>query len=56
MTTEMLREKTLPSILSRYSAYEIYNVDESGLLYQCLPNKTFTLPAEKASRGRKHQS
>ena len=56
VTPEMLREwkeKTLPSILSRYSASEIYNVDESRLFYQCLPNKTFTLPAEKASRGKK---
>ena len=26
-------------------------MDESGLFYQCLPNKTFTLPAEKASRS-----
>ena len=56
VTPEMLREwkeKTLQSILSRYSASEIYNVDESGLFYQCLPNKPFTLPAEKASRGKK---
>ena len=56
VTPEMLsdwKNKTLPDILSRYSASEIYNVDESGLFYQCLPNNTFTLPAEKASRGMK---
>ena len=47
------REKRLPDILAHYNACDIYNVDESGLFYQCLPNKTFTLPAEKASRGMK---
>ena len=54
VTPEMLndwKKKKLPSILSRYDASDIYNVDESGLFYQCLPNKTFTLPAERASRG-----
>ena len=53
MTTEMChwKEKTLPDILTHHNASDIYNVDESGLFYQCLPNKTFTLPAEKASRG-----
>ena len=44
-------KKTLPDILTRYNASDIYNVDESDLFYQCLPNKTFTLSAEKASRG-----
>ena len=59
MTPEMLsdwKNKTLPDILSCYNASQIYNVDESGLFYQCFPNKTFTLPAEKASRGVKSQS
>lgn len=53
---EMLKEwkeKTLPDVLNRYSAFNIYNVDESGLFYQCLPNKTFTLQGEKSSRGMK---
>ena len=45
------KTRPFPTYLSRYSASEIYNVDESGLFYQCLPNKTFTLPAEKALRG-----
>ena len=45
------KEKTLPDILAIYNADDIYNVDESGLFYQYLPNKTFTLQAEKASRG-----
>ena len=42
VTPEMLcewKEKTLPSILSRYSASEIYNVDESGCFTSVLPTK-----------------
>ena len=53
VTPEMLKqwkEETLPDILVHYSASDIYNVDP---FYQCLPNKTLTLPAEKASRGMK---
>ena len=30
-------ETTLPTILSRYSLEKIFNVDEFGLFYQCLP-------------------
>jgi len=54
VTPKMLKdwkENILPDILRRYSSTNIYNVDESGLPYQCLSNKTFTLQAEKASRG-----
>jgi len=53
-TPKMLKdwkENKLPDNLRCYSASNIYNVDESGLFYLCLPNKTFTLLAEKASRG-----
>ena len=56
LTPEMLnnwKKKKLPDILSHYDASDIYNVDESGIFYQCLPNKTVTLPAERASRGMK---
>ena len=53
VTLSEWKEKRLPDILASYSASDIYNVDESGLFYQCLPNKTFTLPAEKASRRMK---
>ena len=31
---------TLPPILSRYPFPDIFNADESGLFYQCVPNKT----------------
>ena len=46
-------ETTLPTILSRYPLENIFNADEFGLFYQCLPNKTLHLKGEKCS-GRKH--
>ena len=52
MTSEW-RDKQLPSLLSRYSADDVYNADETGLFYKCLPNKTYTLKGENASRNRK---
>ncbi|GBM94237.1 Tigger transposable element-derived protein 4 [Araneus ventricosus] len=30
----------LPSLLKDYKAYDVFNADETGLFYQCLPNKT----------------
>ena len=32
-------ETALPTILSRYTLENIFNPDEFGLFYQCLPNK-----------------
>ena len=51
--TDEWRNQKLPSILSKYSPDDIYNADETGLFYQCLPNKTYTLKGEKASHGLK---
>ena len=33
--------ETLPHLLEQYDPSNVYNVDETGLFYQCLPNKTF---------------
>ena len=43
----------MPTILSRYPLENIFNADEFGLFYQCLPNKTLHLKGEKCS-GEKH--
>ena len=45
-------ETTLPTILSRYPLENIFNADEFGLFYQCLPNKTLYLKGEKCSGGK----
>ena len=45
-------ETTLPTLLSNYKLENIFNVDEFGLFYQCLPNKTYHLSGEKCSGGK----
>ena len=45
-------ETSLPTLLSQYKLEDIYNADEFGLFYQCLPNKTFHLKSDKCSGGK----
>ena len=52
MTAPWTTMTTLPTILSRYPLENIFNADEFGLLYQCLPNKTLHLKGEKCSGGK----
>ena len=52
-TPEMVNawsEMSLPNLLSNYDLKDIYNADEFGLFYQCLPNKTYRLKSEKYYR------
>ncbi|XP_037779428.1 tigger transposable element-derived protein 4-like [Penaeus monodon] len=46
-------ETTLPTILSNYKLEDIFNADEFGLFYQCLPDKTYHFKGEKCSEGKK---
>ncbi|XP_063598619.1 tigger transposable element-derived protein 4-like [Penaeus indicus] len=46
-------ETTLPTILSNYKLEDIFNADEFGLFYQCLPDKTYHFTGETCSGGRK---
>ena len=45
-------QTTLPTILFRYPLENIFNVDEFGFFYQCLPNKKLHLKGEKRSGGK----
>ena len=47
-------EPTLPTLLSNYKLEDIFNADEFGLFYQCLPNKTLHLKSGKCSKGGKN--
>jgi hypothetical protein len=49
--TENWFEKTLPEVLQRYQPFDIFNMDETGLFYQCLPDKTFAFSVDKASKA-----
>ena len=51
--TSSWNETTLPTILSNYKLEDIFNADEFGLFYQCLPDKTYHLKGEKCSGGKK---
>ena len=46
-------ETTLPTILSRYPLKDLFNADEFGLFYQCLPDKSYHFTKEKCI-GDKH--
>ena len=55
VATEMTatwNETTLPTLLSNYKLEDIFNADEFGLFYQCLPPKTYHLSGEKSYGGR----
>ena len=45
-------ETTLPAILSNYKLEDIFNADEFGLFYQCLPDETYRFKGEKFSGGK----
>ncbi|UYV76841.1 TIGD4, partial [Cordylochernes scorpioides] len=48
LVVEDWKEK-IPSFLDKYSPSNIYNIDESGLFYKCLPDKTLTFKGDTCS-------
>ncbi|XP_065647138.1 tigger transposable element-derived protein 4-like [Hydra vulgaris] len=50
--TASWNETTLPTLLLNYKLENIFNADEFGLFYQCLPNKTYHLSQEKCFGGK----
>ena len=46
----------LQKILARYSPSDVYNADETGLFFQCLPDKTLALKDEVCTGGKKSKS
>ena len=51
-TTEDYTIHTLQPLLGRYAADDIYNVDETGLFYKLLPDRTYTLKGEDCHGGK----
>ena len=45
-------ETALPTRLSKYDLTDIFNADEFGLFYQCLPNKTYHSKCQTFSGGK----
>ncbi|XP_065654668.1 uncharacterized protein LOC136081290 [Hydra vulgaris] len=50
--TASWNETTLPTLLLNYKLENIFNADEFGLFYQCLPNKIYHLSREKCFGGK----
>ncbi|GBN33203.1 Tigger transposable element-derived protein 4 [Araneus ventricosus] len=42
----------LPSLLKDYKADDVFNADENGLFFQCLPNKTAAFKGEECHGGK----
>lgn len=51
MTVDWL-QSTLPSILEEYDPKDVFNADETGLFYRCLPNKTLSFKGQSCSGGK----
>jgi hypothetical protein len=43
----------LPWLIEGYAAEDIYNADETGLFFQCLPDKAYGCSNEKCHGGNK---
>ncbi|GFO41360.1 tigger transposable element-derived protein [Plakobranchus ocellatus] len=51
--TNAWKEHDLPSLLKEYREEDIFNPDETGSFYKCLPDKTLALKGERCTRGKK---
>lgn len=45
--------KDLPGLIHRYDKNDIFNADETGVFFKCLPNKTLAFKNEKCFGGKK---
>ena len=52
-TCDKWRNEHLEKLLNEYSADDIFNADETGLFYKCLPEKTLAFSKEKCHGGKK---
>ena len=43
------RQSTLPAILKDYPRKDIFNPDETGLFFHCMPDKTLSFKGEQCS-------
>jgi hypothetical protein len=50
---EKWKRDVLPSLIENYQPKDVFNADETGLFFKCLPDKTLTFKNEKC-HGEKH--
>lgn len=51
-SVEHWKEEVLPSLLEGFESRDIYNVDETGLFYQLMPSKTYSVKGEACHGGK----
>lgn len=51
--TEGWRNTTLPGLLQKFALCDIFNCDEFGLFFRCLPDKTMAFKEDKCYGGKK---
>lgn len=47
------RRQILPTLLEGYKPDDVFNADETGLFFKCLPDKTLAFKGEKCQGGKK---
>ncbi|XP_066248168.1 tigger transposable element-derived protein 6-like [Euwallacea similis] len=45
-------QETLPALLAPYDEKDVFNADETGLFFKCLPDKTLSFKNEKCYEGK----
>ena len=45
------KRNELPKFLLNYETKNVFNLDETGLFFKCLPNKTISVLAENIARS-----
>ena len=55
-SVDQWRKEALPILLNGYTDNQIYNGDETGLYYQCLPNKTLHFCGLKCTVGKRSKN
>lgn len=49
---EKWKKDVLPNLLKKYCERDVFNADESGLFFKCLPDKTLTFKNQKCHGGK----
>ena len=51
--TNAWKQHDLPSLLNEYGEDDIFNADETGIFYKCLPDKSLALKGGRCTGGKK---
>lgn len=52
VTGDHYRKNVLPGLIAQFDKNDIFNADETGLFFKCLPNKTLAFKSEKCFGGK----